>query len=82
MPLEEFYKEYTALWRHAMNVRYKMRGKARTYLQLGAAVATGKVSLKEVKKGWNMAKVMSDPDRFVQRHHDSEAALARSGAGA
>jgi radical SAM superfamily enzyme YgiQ (UPF0313 family) len=80
MPLEDFYKEYTALWRHAMNVRYKMRGKARTYFQLGAAVALGKVSLKEVKKGWNMAKVMSDPDRFVQRHKDSEAALAEAGA--
>ncbi len=71
LPLEDFYDEYTQLWRHAMNVRYRMRGKARTYFQLGAALATGKVSLGEVRRGWNMAKVMSQPQTFIDRHKES-----------
>jgi radical SAM superfamily enzyme YgiQ (UPF0313 family) len=75
MPLEEFYQEYSALWRHALDVRYKNRGKARTYLKLGAAVATGRVSLSDVKKGWNMAKVMSNADTFIARHQESESRI-------
>src|SRR5688572_17908075 len=45
LPLEEFYREYARLWRHSLEVRYQLRGRARTYLQMGAALATGKVSL-------------------------------------
>ncbi len=76
LSLEEFYREYAALWRHALEVRYKLRGKTRTYVQLGAALATGRVSLGEVKKGWNMAKVMSNPQTFIDRHRASEASQA------
>ena len=79
LPLEDFYDEYSKLWRHALEVRYKMRGKARTYLKLGAAMATGKVSLGDVKKGWNMAKVMSRPETFLQRHTESEQGLTAAG---
>ena len=75
MPLEEFYEEYSALWRHALEVRYKMRGKVRTYVKLGAALAAGKVTMGDARKGWNMAKVMSNPKTFLQRHRDSEAGL-------
>lgn len=75
MPREQFYEEYSALWRHALEVRYKNRGKVRTYLKLGAAVATGQVSLGDVKKGWNMAKVMSNADTFIARHEESEARI-------
>ncbi|MCB1035963.1 MAG: radical SAM protein, partial [Acidobacteria bacterium] len=78
LPLEDFYDEYTKLWRHALGVRYKMRGKARTYFQLGAALATGRVSLTEVRRGWNMAKVMSQPQAFIERHKAPAATAAAS----
>jgi hopanoid C-3 methylase len=76
LPLDEFYDEYAGLWRHVLEVRYKYRGKARTYLQLGAALASGKVSLGAVKKGMNMAKVFSRKETFLAAH----AAAAPAGA--
>jgi radical SAM superfamily enzyme YgiQ (UPF0313 family) len=68
LPLEEFYEEYSALWRHVLDVRYRHRGKLRTYVQLGAALATGKVSLGAVRKGMNIAKVFSRPETFLAAH--------------
>lgn len=68
LPLEEFYREYSNLWRHVLEVRYRERGKVRTYLQLGAALATGKVSLGSVRKGMNLAKVFSRPETFLAAH--------------
>jgi radical SAM superfamily enzyme YgiQ (UPF0313 family) len=68
LPLDEFYAEYSALWQHALNVRYKMRGKMRTYVQLGAALATGKVSLNNVRRGLGMAKTFSNPETFLRAH--------------
>ena len=68
LPLQEFYEEYSRLWRHVLDVRYRHRGKARTYLQLGAALATGKVSLSAVRKGMNLAKVFSNPQTFLRAH--------------
>jgi len=68
LPLEEFYEEYSKLWRHVLDVRYRERGKVKTYLQLGAALATGKVSLGAVRKGMNMAKVFSRPETFLRAH--------------
>ena len=68
LPLEEFYREYSNLWRHVLEVRYRERGKVRTYLQLGAALATGKVSLGSVRKGMNLAKVFSLPETFLAAH--------------
>jgi radical SAM superfamily enzyme YgiQ (UPF0313 family) len=70
LPLEEFYEEYSALWRHALDVRYKMRGKMRTYVQMGAALASGRVSLGALKKGMNIAKVFSKPDTFLSAHRE------------
>lgn len=70
LPLDEFYAEYSALWRHALDVRYKYRGKVRTYVQLGAALATGKVTLGAVQKGMNIAKVFSRPETFLAAHRD------------
>ncbi|MGZ8797315.1 MAG: B12-binding domain-containing radical SAM protein, partial [Thermoanaerobaculia bacterium] len=69
LPLEEFYEEYSGLWRHVLDVRYKLRGKARTYFQLGAALATRKVTLSAVRKGMNLAKVFSKPETFLRAHH-------------
>ena len=68
LPLEDFYAEYSQLWRHALDVRYRMRGRFRTYVQLGAAVATGKVSLNNVKRGIGMAKTFSKPETFLSAH--------------
>jgi radical SAM superfamily enzyme YgiQ (UPF0313 family) len=69
LPLEDFYGEYSALWQHALDVRYKLRGRFRTYVQLGAALATRKVSLGAVRKGMNIAKVFSKPETFLRAHH-------------
>ncbi|HHN75579.1 MAG TPA: radical SAM protein [Acidobacteria bacterium] len=71
LSIQEFYEEYAGLWHHVLDVRYRHRGKAKTYLQLGAALVTGKVSLGAVRKGMNMAKVFSKADTFLQAHRES-----------
>jgi hypothetical protein len=68
LPLADFYEEYSRLWRHVLEVRYRLRGKTRTYFALGAALATGKVSLGALKKGMNIAKVFSKPETFLKAH--------------
>ena len=72
LPLDEFYAEYSRLWRHALEVRYRHRGRARTYLHLAGALATGKVSLGAVRKGMNIASVFSKPETFLSAHAPSE----------
>ena len=76
LPLDQFYEEYSRLWRHVLQVRYRLRGRARTYVQLGAALATRKVTWGAVKKGMNLAKVFSRPETFLEAHRRSEAAGA------
>lgn len=76
LPIEEFYAEYSQLWSHALETRYRHRGKARIYLQMAAALATGKVSLGALKKGWNLAKELSEPETFLRGHRDSPAEFA------
>lgn len=71
LPLEEFYEEYSRLWRHVLEVRYRERGKLRTYFQLGAALATGRVTPSAVRKGMNLAKVFSRPETFLRAHQPS-----------
>ncbi len=73
LPIDEFYQEYSALWRHALAVRYKHRGRARMYVQLVAGLAAGKVNLTMVKRGWNMAKIMGEPTTFLRQHEESAA---------
>jgi radical SAM superfamily enzyme YgiQ (UPF0313 family) len=68
LPLDEFYEEYSGLWRHVLDVRYRHRGKFRTYAGLGLALATGKVSMDAVRKGMNIAKVFSKPETFLKAH--------------
>ena len=74
LPLDEFYAEYARLWRTTLEVRYRERGKAKTYLQLAAALATGKVTPGAVRKGMRIAKVFSRPETFLRAHRDSEEA--------
>lgn len=76
LPLEEFYSEYSRLWNHALQVRYKNRGKMRSYVQLAAALATRQVAMDAVKKGWNLAKELSNPDTFLRGHRESPPELA------
>jgi radical SAM superfamily enzyme YgiQ (UPF0313 family) len=71
LSLEEFYSEYSGLWRHALDVRYRHRGKLKTYVQLGAALATRRVTLGAVRKGMNIAKVFSKPETFLRAHSGS-----------
>lgn len=73
LPIEEFYEEYSRLWRHVLNVRYRYKGKMKTYIQLGAALATRKVTLSAVKKGMNIAKVFSRPETFLKAHKEISA---------
>lgn len=73
LPLEEFYSEYSRLWRHAMDVRYRHRGRVRTYVQLGTALATRKVSVHAIRKGMNLAKVFSRPETFLSAHRTEPA---------
>jgi radical SAM superfamily enzyme YgiQ (UPF0313 family) len=68
LSLDDFYEEYSGLWRHALDVRYRYRGKWKTYMQLGAALATGKVSLHNVRRGLGMAKTFSKPETFLRAH--------------
>jgi hopanoid C-3 methylase len=71
LPLDEFYREYSSLWRHALDVRYQHRGKLRTYVQMGAAVATGRVTLSALRKGMDIARVFSRPETFLSAHSPS-----------
>lgn len=74
LPLDEFYAEYSRLWQHSLDIRYKHRGRLRTYLQLGAAVATGKVSLGEINRGLGMAKTFTKPETFLKAHEEQSRA--------
>ncbi len=76
LPLADFYEEYSRLWRHVLDVRYRHRGRLRTYVGLGAALATGKVTLDAVRKGMNLAKVFSKPETFLHAHQEPAAGPA------
>ncbi|MDY7095752.1 MAG: radical SAM protein [Acidobacteriota bacterium] len=75
LPLDEFYREYAGLWRHALELRYRVRGKARTYLELLAALASGKVTYTALRKGMNLSKRFSTADTFLRGHRESPARL-------
>ena len=68
LSLEEFYDEYSRLWRHVLEVRYRHRGRARSFVQLGAALVARKVTWGAIRKGMNMAKVFSKPETFLSAH--------------
>jgi len=78
LPLEEFYAEYSRLWNWTLEVRYRHRGKLKTYASWLAALATGKVTVAAVRKGMNIAKVFSDPDTFLAGHRESAERLPAS----
>jgi len=59
---------------HVLDVRYKNKGKLKTYVQLGAVLATRKVSVRALKKGMTQAKIFSKPETFLRAHQLSETA--------
>ena len=71
LPLEEFYEEYSALWRHVLGIRGKSEGKMKNYLRVAGALATGKLSLRNVQRGVGMAKRFSNPQTFLRDHYVS-----------
>ena len=66
--LEEFYEEYSGLWRHVVEARFRHRGRARTCIQLAGALATGRVCWGSVRRGMNIAQVFSRPGTFLEAH--------------
>lgn len=70
LPLDQFYERYAGLWRKALELRYRHRGKWRTYFQMLAAVATGRVSVSAVRNGMNVARVFSDKKTFLAAHQN------------
>lgn len=76
LPLEEFYAEFAGLWQHALDVRYRLRGRMRTNMTLLAALATRRVTLKAVRKGMRMGAVLSEPESFLKAHRESDARVA------
>jgi radical SAM superfamily enzyme YgiQ (UPF0313 family) len=68
LPLEEFYQEYARLWRHVLSVRYKSEGRLKNYVRVAGALATGKLSLKNIQRGVGMAKKFSNPQTFLRDH--------------
>ncbi len=84
LPLEEFYEEYAGLWRHALKTRYRDRGRVRVYVEMGLALATGKLTPAALKKGMNLSNRFSTPETFLKGHRESEkrmAEVAATGAG-
>ncbi len=71
LPLEEFYAEYSGLWRHVLDLRYRLRGRTRTWLALAAALATRQVEWGAVRKGMNVARVFGRPETFLAAHRRS-----------
>ncbi len=80
LPIDDFYREYAGLWKHAMDVRYKLEGKIRTHVGLMLALASGKVTFSAIKKGMRlgMGNVLSNPKSFLRAHHESAARLAEA----
>ncbi len=79
LPIDEFYREYAGLWQHALDVRYEVRGRFKTYLGLMAALASGAVTFSALRKGMRFGlSKLSDPESFLHAHHGSEARLAEA----
>ena len=78
LPLDEFYAEYAGLWRHANDVRYALRGRFRTHLELLGALALRKVTFTALRKGMRMGAVLSSSESFLRAHRESEGRLAEA----
>ena len=75
LPLREFYQEYAGLWKHAMDVRYKVEGRLKVNIGLAAALATRRVTFTAMRKGMRMGSVLSSADSFLRAHGESAQRL-------
>jgi radical SAM superfamily enzyme YgiQ (UPF0313 family) len=80
LPLDEFYRQYAGLWKHTMDVRYRLEGKLKVNVGLLMALATGRVTLSAIRKGMRMGSVLSNPSSFLRAHNESAARLAGADA--
>jgi radical SAM superfamily enzyme YgiQ (UPF0313 family) len=80
LPLDEFYRQYAGLWQHALDVRYRHKGRINSWLGLMAALASGKVTMSALRKGmrFGMGNVLSNPESFLRAHRESERRLAEA----
>jgi radical SAM superfamily enzyme YgiQ (UPF0313 family) len=78
LPLDEFYREYAGLWQHALDVRYRYKGRMKSWFGLMGALASGKVTMSALRKGMRigMGNVLSNPESFLRAHRESERRLA------
>ncbi len=78
MSLQQFYQEYANLWKHTLDIRFRERGRLTAYVGMLAAFATGKVSLRAIRRGMRlgMANMLSNPDTFLKAHHESDQRLS------
>jgi radical SAM superfamily enzyme YgiQ (UPF0313 family) len=78
LPLDEFYAQYAGLWKHALDVRFRIHGRMRTQLDLLAALAMRKVTVSALRKGMRMGQVLSRPETFLKAHEESPTRLAEA----
>lgn len=71
LPLNTFYREYSTLWKTALDTRYKLRGRAKTYLGIAAAVALGKINYSSIKRGMLVGHTLSKPATFLKAHRQA-----------
>ncbi len=75
LPIKEFYAEYAGLWKHATDVRYKLNGRMKTHLGIVYALASGRLTLKALRKGMRMGSVLGHPESFLRAHGESDKRL-------
>ncbi|MCP4200710.1 MAG: radical SAM protein [bacterium] len=80
LPLEEFYREFAGLWSASRDIFFKHRGKLRFYLQLAGGLVSGKITPKAMRKGFDIARLLSNPDTFLEAHRKRPEAVAGAAA--
>lgn len=78
LPLEEFYREYAGLWRHALDLRRQTKSSMRGKLKLAVGVASGRVKPSHLRKAVEVGKALSRPESFLRAHEPASGALAEA----
>ena len=56
-------------------MRYKLNGRMKTHLGVVLALATGRLTVKALRKGMRMGSVLSHPESFLRAHGESSKRL-------
>jgi radical SAM superfamily enzyme YgiQ (UPF0313 family) len=77
LPLNEFYEQYAGLWRHALDTRFRYKGKLKCYLGMIYAMASGKVTLGAMRKGMRLGlnNVLARAETYMVGHETSQQRL-------